>query len=113
VREIEVHVNMGMPVATIAKYVFKRKKLYIAICHLCARGSSIAVIASTRLFNVAKQTLEQHLARHELDYNYVLKVVVTSGKSRVVEIARYYYLATLHTYKIELEALIKGYSARS
>jgi hypothetical protein len=105
---VEVHVNMGMPVATIAKYVFKRKKLYIAICHLCGRGSKVAVIASTRSFDATRQSLELHLARHKLDRNYMLEVIVTSGKSRVVEIARYYYLAVLHTNKIELEAYIEG-----
>jgi hypothetical protein len=99
---------MGVPVATIVKYTFKRKTMYIAICHACSRGSNTAVIARTRSFDITKQALELHLARHELDSNYVLKVVVTSGKSKAVELVRYYYLVVQHVAKSALEAYIKG-----
>jgi hypothetical protein len=111
-REVEVHTNMGIPVATITKYSWKRRKLYIVICHCCSKGSNIAKIAEVSSFDMAKQALELHLARHGLDYNYVLQVVVTSGKSKVVEFARYYYLARPHVEKIGLEAFIEGMTRR-
>jgi hypothetical protein len=106
--ELDVHTNMGIPIATIFRYTSRRKSMYMAICFICSRGVDIAKIAFVSSFDTARRALESHLVGHKLDSDYVLKVTVTRGKSRVVEVVNYYYLARLHTEVVGSKAFAEG-----
>jgi hypothetical protein len=98
-----VVVDKGITIAGVYRVprYGRRRSIYIAICHIC--GSTVASVGNVE---VAREALEAHLQRHNIDQSFTVRIAVAYGKR--VEAVVYQYMHTMHTLTLEREAYAEG-----